>query len=215
MKKILLSLSVVSFLCAGNFGNFDKFDDDFDRFMNGPKKTKKTKQEQQVVEVEQKADEKKDDKDSKKDKEIDVKNNITRSFDKSSIYNYSADIEYGFDFDGNLNSIVYSFGVSKMYKSDVEYKTKALRNLPSAIKGTLHDNGELMTLKSLISAANKAGANNAMDNLKAQLNNILPLLKDYNSIEVVEESYNDVERAYHLKIKVADDIIKKVNTQAK
>lgn len=219
MKKILLSLSVVSFLCAGNFGDFDGFDDRFDRFMNGPKKTKeskkdKEKSEQKATEKEEKADEKKSEKDSKKDKEADVKN-ITRSFDRGWS-SHPAYIEYEFDSDGNLSSIVYSLDANIMYRSDVGYKSLALNEkLPSAIRGTLHNNGELMTLKTLISATNKAGANKAMDNLKAQLGNVLPLLKDYNSIEVVEESYNDVERAYHLKIKVIDDIIKKAKAQAK
>lgn len=218
MKKILLSLSVVSFLCAGNFGDFDKFDDNFDRFMNGPKKTKENKQEQKATEKEQKADEKKSEKDSKKDKESAAKN-ITRSFDKSFSYDffthYSANIEYGFDSDGNINSIAYSFGAKEMKMSDVEYKKLALSKIRSAIQGTLRDSGELMTIKSLISATNKAGANKAMDNLKAQLGNVLSPLKDYNSIEVVDENYNDVEGSYHLKIKVIDDIINQAKAQAK
>ena len=216
MKKILLSLSVISFLCAGNFGDFDGFDDRFDRFMNGPKKTKeskkdKEKSEQKATEKEEKADEKKSEKDSKKDKKAAVKN-IIRSFDRSSPWNYSADIEYGFDSDGNVIFIAYYLSVGKMERSDVKYKTTAFHNLSSGINGTLHNNGELMTLKKLISDANKTGANEAMNNLKAQLNNVIPLLKDYNSIEVVEEKYDDVEMAYYLKIKVVDDIIKKVNS---
>lgn len=220
MKKILLSLSVVSFLCAGNFGDFDKFDDDFDRFMNGSKKTKENKQEQKATEKEEKADEKKSEKDSKKDKEADAKN-ITRSFDRgfyyqnrtySNEYYHPAEIKYEFDSDGNVSSIDYFLDANRMETSDVEYKKLALSKIRLAIQGTLRDNGELMTLKTLISATNKAGANNAMNNLKAQLGNVLPLLKDYNSIEIVEESYNDIERAYHLKIKVIDGIIKKVNS---
>lgn len=219
MKKILLSLSVVSFLCAGNFGDFDKFDDNFDRFMNGPKKTKENKQEQKATEKEEKADEKKSEKDSKKDKEATAKN-ITRSFDRGfyypnsfySEYYHPAEIGYEFDSDGNVSSIDYFLDTKKMRTSDVEYKKLALSHIRSAIQGTLRDNGELMTLKTLISGANKAGANKAMNNLKAQLGNVLPLLKNYDSIEIVEESYDDIERAYHLKIKVIDDIIKKVNS---
>lgn len=219
MKKILLSLSVVSFLCAGNFGDFDKFDDDFDRFMNGPKKTKENKQEQKATEKEEKADDKKSEKDSKKDKEADAKN-LTKSFDRGFYdYDYStkvyADIEYRFDSNGNVSSIAYPFSAKKMTMSEVEYKKFALRQIYSAVQGTLRNNGELITLKTLISATNKAGANKAMDNLKTQLGNVLPLLDNYNVIEVVDENYNDENGTYNIKVKVADDIINQAKAQAK
>lgn len=217
MKKILLSLSVVSFLCAGNFGDFDKFDDNFDRFMNGPKKTKENKQEQKATEKEQKADEKKSEKDSKKDKEATAKN-ITQSFNRNFYHDYSkvyADIEYGFDSNGNLNYVAYPISATKMNISEVEYKKLALNQIRSAVQGTLRNSGELITLKTLISATNKAGANNAMDNLKTQLGNALSLLDNYNVIEVVDENYNDENGTYNIKVKVADDIINQAKAQAK
>lgn len=224
MKKILLSLSVVGFLCAGNFGDFDGFDDRFDRFMNGPKKTKESKKDKEkaeqkatekATEKEEKADEKKSEKDSKKDKESTAKN-ITKSFDRSFYYPYSyeyyhsAEIKYGFDSNGNLNSIAYPLSVKKMTMSEVEYKKFALSKIHSAVKGTLRNNGELITLKTLISATNKAGANKAIDNLKAQLDNVLALLEDYNVIEVVDEKYDDEEKTFYIEVKIKDDIIKKL-----